>query len=232
MHHVSTDRKNSMNSRRKRRMRLLTAVSVLGLVGSVLALVATPVSASPSTSAARHASPVVHIPGHGSRPVHHPRSAVPDVNTSASFQIFNWNSGLCLGIYQGHHDAPALQWGCNGNPDQSWHWGNPDFPGSAWYQLVNGDGQCLGVAGGSLSEGARVVGWDCLGPNHPDQYWTPDGNQTGLCGAYSYLDNGNSTGYVLGVGGNSTAWGAPVVQWEPQGVCNNQFWYGPAVNYP
>jgi hypothetical protein len=37
------------------------------------------------------------------------------------------------------------------------------------------------------------------------------------------LENLNS-GYVLGVGGNSTNWGAAVVQWPYQGVCNNQFW--------
>jgi hypothetical protein len=223
-----------MNSCRTRRMRLFTAVSVLGLAGNVLALVAVPVGASPIASTARavrHVNPVAHISGRGNRLAHLPGSATPKVSTSSSFQIINWNSGLCLGIYQGEHDAPALQWGCNGNPDQSWHWGSPDFPGSAWYQLINGDGQCLGVAGASTSEGARVVGWKCLGPTHEDQYWMPDGNQLGQCGVYSYLDNGNDE-YVLAVSGNSTAWGAPVVQWDPQGTCNNQYWYGPAVNNP
>ena len=101
---------------------------------------------------------------------------------------------------------------------------------------ISGHGNRLAHRPGSgipeVNTGSAFQIINCLGPDHPDQYWTPDGNQTGLCGAYSDLDNGNDTGYVLGVSGNSTAWGAPVIQWEPQGVCNNQYWYGPAVNYP
>ena len=141
-----------MNSRRVRGMRLLTAISVLGLAGSVLALVATPVSASPSASAARaarHLNPVVPSSGHGSRPAHLAGSAIPHVSTSSPFQIFNWNSGLCLGIYQGQHDAPALQWGCNGNPDQTWQY---DY---ATLQLTDSNsGMCLDAQGGL---GAQAV---------------------------------------------------------------------------
>jgi len=40
---------------------------------------------------------------------------------------------------------------------------------------------------------------------------------------YRYFVNLNS-GLVLGVSGNSTAQGAPVVQWANQGTLNNQLW--------
>lgn len=153
--------------------------------------------------------------------------------TSASasnvYPIVNENSGLCLGINGGGNDQPAVQWGCNSHPDQHWHWGsqNSYYPG--WKQLVNGNGSCLGVAAGSGTEGARVVGWSCLGSGHYDQYWLQD---LALAEDYPcdpgyvpYL-NLNSR-YVLGVAGNSRAGGAAVVQWGFQGSCSggaNQYW--------
>jgi hypothetical protein len=91
---------------------------------------------------------------------------------------------------------------------------------SGYYQLINGDGQCLGVYGGSVSEGDTVVGWTCLGTSHPDQYWRwlADGNSS-----YYYLVDYNS-GEVVGVLGNSTSEGASIVQWDNQHTMNNQLW--------
>jgi hypothetical protein len=145
----------------------------------------------------------------------------------SGFHLVNFHSGLCLGITSGLDDAPAVQWTCNGNPDQLWHWGSPLFPNvpdSDLFQLVNGDGECLGVASGSENEGAQIVGWSCLGQAHRDQYWEPGGNSCG--GQYTPLTNAKS-GFVLGVTGNSPNVGASIVQWPFQGQCNNQYWWDP-----
>jgi endoglucanase len=198
-----------MNTGRKSRIRLLTALSALCLVGGAVAMAATPASAATShhvNHLARYS--LSHLPAPGA--------------SAASFEVINYNSGLCLGVSGGKNDQDAVQWTCNGHADQQWHWGsqNASYPG--WYQLVNNVGSCLGVTGGSASEGARVVGWTCDGSTHYDQYWAP---QAENCGGYVPLENLNS-GYVLGVSGNSTAVGADIVQYAYQGVCNNQFWYG------
>ena len=118
--------------------------------------------------------------------------------------IYNLNSGRCLGIANGL----AGIWNCTTHPDQTWHWG-AYFPYQYNYrQLINGNGQCLGVQGGSTAQGARVVAWTCNG--HEDQYWfynsTPD-----------YTVSNYSSGMVLGVYGGSTANGAAVVQWGGNG---------------
>jgi hypothetical protein len=201
-----------MNSRLMR-TRLITAISVTGLAGGLLAAGAAPAGA-------------VATPGHVYRAA--PASpvairVVPAITSAASSEVRNYNSGLCLGISGGNRNASALQWGCNGNPDQQWHWGNQNSTFGGWYQLVNGYGQCLGVGGGSLSQGAQVVGWDCYGSSHLDQYWRP---WNATCFDYYPLQNLNSF-LVMGVAGNSMAQGANVVQWSYQNVCNNQFWLLP-----
>jgi hypothetical protein len=138
----------------------------------------------------------------------------------SSFEVINYNSGLCLGISGDKNDSNAVQWGCNGHADQTWHWGsqNPSYPG--WYQLINANGSCLGVLSGSTSQGAQIVGWSCLGSGHLDQYWTP---VNASCSGYVPLANLHS-GYVMGVTGNSFNQNANVIQWAYQGVCNNEFW--------
>jgi len=130
---------------------------------------------------------------------------------------------LCLGISGGDDDAPAVQWTCNGHPDQIWHlgleWGN-----SAYYQLINNDDQCLGVAGGSIAQGARVVGWTCS-TGAPNQYWSAGSASCGLYHPYYNLGTVlDGTDLVLGVSGNSLEAGASVVIWSFQDRCNNQYW--------
>jgi len=135
-----------------------------------------------------------------------------------TFVLFNLNSFLCLGISGGDDDAPAVQWTCEEVPNQEWHYGS-EYGNSGYYQLINGDGECLGVAGSSKSQGARVVGWTCNG--HLDQYWQGVGISDGTV-FYNY-----NSGLVLGVAGNSKAVGAAVVQWPFQGdieTALNQFW--------
>ena len=132
---------------------------------------------------------------------------------SDSFPVHN-HDGLCLGITGGEDDAPAVQWTCNGSANQTWHWGSSNAAG--YTQLINGDGECLGVAGESTSEGARIYGWTCNG--HPDQYWAVSPYD-----GYDIFHDYHS-GLVLGVAGGSTAVGAAVVQWAST-LALNQLWY-------
>jgi hypothetical protein len=134
--------------------------------------------------------------------------------TSASFHVVNFNSGLCLGVSGGADDAPAVQWPCERVANQEWNWGSANGVFFAYRQLVNGNGQCLGVAASSKNEGARVYGWRCDGSF--DQYWFASG---------SLVYNLNSS-LVLGVAGNSAEAGAAVVQWPSTGALN-QVWSGP-----
>jgi hypothetical protein len=198
----------------RRRIRL-PAVAVLGTVGITLGM-ALPAAAATTLrdpSRAAHASvTAIHVSADNADP----------------FNFYNYNSQaadrtLCLGISGGKDDAPAVQWTCNGHPDQIWHLGLEWF-NSPYYQLINNDHQCLGVADGSIAQGARVVGWTCQ-TGAPNQYWAAGSTS---CGSYhpyynlgAVLDGANM---VLGVSGNSLQAGASVVIWGFQARCNNQFW--------
>src|SRR5262245_1636917 len=79
-----------------------------------------------------------------------PTSSVAVVPSSETFRLHNYlAAGKCIGISTGGY---AGSWWCTTNPDQTWHWGSKIDLGG--YQLVNGNGQCLGVDGGSWSMGA------------------------------------------------------------------------------
>ena len=202
-----------MNIHLTGRMRLpLTALSAFIVTAAMLAAVATAAAPARAVTVSHHVNKLTQVS----------HSGVPVPGMQADpFTVVNYHSHLCLGIQGGGNDQIAVQWGCKSHADQIWHWGsqNSSYPG--WYQLVNANGSCLGVAGGSLGEGAHIVGWTCLGSSHLDQYWFVLNVQCG--GVYFPFENLNS-GYVMGVSGNSTAWGAAVVQWAYQGQCNNQFW--------
>jgi hypothetical protein len=135
---------------------------------------------------------------------------------AGTFNIHNYNFTYptkCIGI---DANGWAGSWDCTDNYDQIWHWRYSIAPG--WDELQNGDGLCLGVDSSSMSAGARLRGWTCNG-NH-DQYW---GLQPGPFPDTVYLVNYNSL-LIVGVAGGSTANGAPVVQWWPQGHLD-QAWY-------
>jgi Ricin-type beta-trefoil lectin domain-like len=132
--------------------------------------------------------------------------------------LVNYNSHLCLGIAGGRANARAVQWNCNNSANQAWHWG-AEYGNSGYYQLANGDNQCLGILGGSTAVGAQVVGWSCL-PGHRDQYWY----MPGLTCNGDYPIANLKSGQVVGVSGNSRSNGANVIQWPYQKKCNNQFW--------
>jgi hypothetical protein len=136
------------------------------------------------------------------------------------FSLDNYHPGQCLDIYDGQADEWAVQWDCNDTADQAWHVGAEDGT-SGYYQLVNGDGECLGVYGGSTASGADVVGWQCLGTGHRDQYWA--WIKAGVDGSYDYLLNYNS-GQVLAVYDNLTTEGVQIVQSASQASLNSQLW--------
>jgi hypothetical protein len=194
----------SMNGK-SRRLKLFATGSVLVLsaLGSAAAPANAASAAAPAGAAmARHASTSVSAQWMG--------------------HIVNYHSHLCLGITGGQDNAPAVQWNCDysaGHPDQEWWASQAIAPGSPYTQIVNSAGECLGIAGGSTAEGAKVVGWNCLGT--PDQYWETYATCSG-----QYILINYKSGDVLGVAGNSTAEGAPIVQWNYQSDCtNNQWWY-------
>jgi Ricin-type beta-trefoil lectin domain len=141
---------------------------------------------------------------------------VPAASAATIAPLRNDNSHLCLGIDANRY---AVQWSCNGNADQLWHWANYDPWKMGYQQVVNNAGQCLGVDGMSGSQGARVRGWSCNG--NMDQYWAP---------AYYPQPDGSIaiknlySGMVVAIYGASTAVGASVVQWPYQGH-PDQRWY-------
>jgi hypothetical protein len=44
-----------------------------------------------------------------------------------------------------------------------------EFGNTGYYQIINGNGECLGVGGGSSDEGVAIYGWECTGTGYPDQ---------------------------------------------------------------
>jgi hypothetical protein len=160
----------------------------------------------------------VPLPGHPARPAGGlVIKAIPA--SGGSFEITNFEFPKCIGISGAPPDGQAGDWDCTTNPDQLWHWGNafpsdPDFR-----QLVNGRGQCLGVAGGSDQQGALIVGWTCLGTGHPDQYWAQEFRLNGTPGLMNEhgINDPSATAWLIGVQGASSANGANLVLWPDTG---------------
>jgi Ricin-type beta-trefoil lectin domain-like len=169
-------------------------------------------------SAAAHASA-----GGAARPVR-PGSAevgglVITGSSSAGFRIHNSNArGKCIGI-------PPSTWAgdyyCTTNPDQTWHWGAANSAG--FRQLINGQGKCLGVNGGSTVEGALLRAWRCNG--HADQFWStetvPNHHVDWILNYQSSYVNPDI--FVIAVLNGSTANGAAVIQW-PANEHADQMW--------
>lgn len=127
----------------------------------------------------------------------------------------NDKSSRCIGIISGQNFAG--DWACVNAPDQIWSQGSCSSANSNFCQLINNNGKCLGVDGGSTAGGARILNWTCNG--HADQYWAAsacaDGN--------AYLVNLNSND-VIGVLNGSTANGAELIQWSRNGNLD-QCWH-------
>jgi hypothetical protein len=101
-----------------------------------------------------------------------------DVNPSpAEASSFTWSfentagaAGNCLSS-GGVHNGYAKVYTCNGSSNQHWHYADAH---GAYVEIINGDGQCLGVGGGSTSAGAHVILWNCNGGD--SQHWAVENN--------------------------------------------------------
>jgi hypothetical protein len=215
-----------------RRIRLLASASVLS-VAALGAVAAAPASATTSIPAFGRAIPAAAKAVPAAAPASAATTSIPAPGSTDSFHIFNYHSGLCLGIAGDAKDADAVQYTCLGtrHKDQYWHWANivggyvEDPAGHVLpaYQLINNQPQCLGIAGASKREGMDAVGWKCI-PSHPDQYWALDPFYS--CDGYNPLIDLHS-GYVLGVAADSRSSGAHVVQFAFYDSCTHhgdQFW--------
>lgn len=140
--------------------------------------------------------------------------------------IFNPASGRCVGISNGL----AGIWDCTGNADQMWHWEDPRWTeySITWFNIVNGRGECLAVAGADPAPGAQVVGFNnCAGTRSADQLWATfhvlgSIDQLTNLNGYRRMQQGQRGGF-LGVAGGATNNGARVVQWY-QDYSENQKW--------
>jgi hypothetical protein len=127
----------------------------------------------------------------------------------------------CIGTSGGHNNTDAVLWPCNGTRNQTW---TIAVPASGVIQPIkNGNGDCLGVAGGSTQVGAHVVAWKCqAGAANQEWYF---GNQSCYHAPLNYTPIFNEQSkLVIGVAGGSTKAGAALIMWRFQNTCNNQFW--------
>lgn len=147
-------------------------------------------------------------------------SAFPRPGDPGEFRIHNYNArGKCIGIANGL----AGDWDCTTNRDQTWRWGDANAEG--YHELVNGDGKCLAVNGGSTDAGARILGYECV--KSSDQYWEFWTNPWGWYELVNYKGwflGGSGSGWIVGVAGASTANGAALVLW-PSLNHPDQMWY-------
>lgn len=132
-------------------------------------------------------------------------------------------SNRCIGIANGLAGA----WRCTDTPDQKWKITDeclPYSPGQpAFCRIHNQLGQYLAVNGGSLSTGARILGYPYT--DSLDQYWGLTYINGGVffrfINARSYLLGSPNT--AVGIDGGRLDNGAAVIQWFPDGS-NNQEW--------
>jgi hypothetical protein len=138
---------------------------------------------------------------------------------AGTITFINKNVTRCLGIADGN----AGIYNCTYVRDQAWNViGTLTENHITWAQLQNSKGQCLGVAGGRVHEGTRIVGEACNSANQ-SQYWN-NTRLNAVCGSGFTPVINYASGYVMGVRANETGNGSPVVIWPYQGHCNNQFW--------
>jgi hypothetical protein len=140
--------------------------------------------------------------------------------------IVNYATGYCLGTQGGHNNTDVVVWTCNNSKNQTW---TEQHTAQIPQPIKNGNGDCLGVAGGSTSEGAHVVAWTCQSGALNQLWTTGTGNECNINNDHYWTIQNYETGLVLGVSGASTKEGADVVMWSLQKSpsCNNQYWYWP-----
>ena len=119
--------------------------------------------------------------------------------------FLNVNSGLCVGASGGY----AVLENCYADVENEVWDVRSSFTvsGTTWYQYVNGNGQCLGIADASTAEDARLtVKADCGSRTaNPDQYWSLPSLDPGQL-TFNY-----HSPYVMGVKSASKAAGAEIL---------------------
>ncbi|MET8767765.1 RICIN domain-containing protein [Streptomyces sp. NPDC004658] len=133
----------------------------------------------------------------------------PSASAASGPRLMNDNN-YCLGSQGGANRTNALQWYCNSNPDQSWHFSKmgSDSHGT-YYRVTNDNGQCLGINGVSQASGATATVWDCNGNKDQLWYW-----QKGSSAGWYQMINRNSQ---MCLGTKGSAVGAKAIQWPCNG---------------
>jgi hypothetical protein len=160
-----------------------TLIAVVGLVAAGLAFVA----AQPATPAAAIAQPTGYVN-----------------------QIFPVSSGrtgsaMCIDIpYSSwNYGEQLIQWGCTGNPNQSWR----IEPSNGAYRIVsNMNNYCLDIPYSSTAWGVGIIQYPCHGGWNQTFVKIDHGH-----GTMSYY-NANSN-LCIDVSGYGQNWGAPLIQW-------------------
>ena len=124
--------------------RLGLALATAGLLALSLT---SAVAASPANAAPVHRVPLAGLP-------------------AGTWSLENWgHQGHCLSS-GGVIGGTVKVYTCNSSSNQHWHPGNSH---GSYQQIKNGDGQCLGISGGSASAGAHSVMGNCS--SNDTYYW-------------------------------------------------------------
>lgn len=140
------------------------------------------------------------------------------------FNIIVKHSGKVLGVAAGSlaDGAPIVQWRSDGTDNQQWTFQETAAPVACipgkYYRVANkGSGKVLGVAAGSVEDGAQIVQWDSDGTNN--QKWSCES----VPGGY-YMLAARHSGKVLNVPEASMADGAGITQWPAVTGAGNEQW--------
>lgn len=145
--------------------------------------------------------------------------ALTVANGSAAFAITLQGAGhayndsptanQCLAAAKNTNDSNAIVWSCDSETGQQWMEEPPNAAhrnNTYYFTIQNDNGSCLAVAGGSQSNGARVVAWSCDSTGEQDWYIL------GWDGQYQQIANANSSLCLDVTGGNGSTNGAQVIQ--------------------
>jgi hypothetical protein len=128
------------------------------------------------------------------------------------------NTAMCIDIPYSSWDIVQLtQWGCTGNPNQSWRL----EPQNGGYRVVsNLNNYCWDIPYGSTAWGTAITQYPCHGGWNQTFYKIDHGHGTdSLTAALSNL--------CVDVSGYGQNWGAPLMQWGCAFSSNQQFTSSP-----
>jgi hypothetical protein len=204
-------------------MRRLVSLLALPVIAMTL------VGAQAASANAATGTWVAAMADHVGAPAHTALSAATTVPCSppsdlcAVAEFHNAWYDLCLQPEGNGSRVPVQQEPCQNTPYQNWHIGGSI--GGEWYQIVNGENECLSVAGGSTSNGALIYAWPCLGPSDTNQYWLDTWAGVG----YSEQYINYASRLYLSVDGCNDSPGAYIDQWGyvplPGGYCQLWNWW-------